>query len=108
MPDKFEINIDKKEVKNAINDVVESDYYKRIAQQVKKLRSGQMNEAFKGNADKWKALIHESAIQEYDEIILSILRENYAEYQEFIEPIKKMIGFHKINLKQTLQKETEK
>ncbi|MHA1131194.1 MAG: hypothetical protein ACTSQI_17200 [Candidatus Helarchaeota archaeon] len=106
MPEKFEIKIDKKEVKNAISDVVESDYYKRIAQQVKKLRSGQMKKAFKGNADKWRTIIHESAIEGYDEIILSILRENYQEYQEYIEPIKKMIRFHKIDLRKTLQTNT--
>lgn len=108
MPEKLEIKIDKKEVKNALSDVTESDYYRRIANQVKKLRTGQMDQAFKGNADKWRNIFHESALDEYDDVVLSILRENYQEYQEFIDPIKKLIGFHKLNLKETLQKEAEK
>ncbi|MHA1649337.1 MAG: hypothetical protein ACTSYB_04005 [Candidatus Helarchaeota archaeon] len=108
MPEKFEIKLDKKEVKNALSDVTETDYFQRISAQVKKLRSGQMNQAFKGNAEKWEKLFHTHALEKYDTLILSILREEYQTYQEFIDPIKKLIGFHKINLKQTLQKEIEK
>ncbi len=105
MTDKFEIKIDKKEVKSTIDEVTESDYYKRISEQVKKIRSGQMNDTFKGNADKWREILHNTALEDYDEIVLSILREEYQGYQEYIDPIKKMIGFHKINLKKTLEKE---
>ena len=38
MPEKFEINIDKKEVKNTIKDVEKNEYFNRIAEQVKKIR----------------------------------------------------------------------
>ena len=105
MPEKFEIKLDKKEVKNTISDIAQSEYYSRIAAQVKKLRSGQMDQAFKGNYEKWKNLYHTSALDSYDTLILSILRENYQEYQQYIDPIKKLIGFHKLNIKKSLQTE---
>lgn len=108
MSEKFEIKIDKKEVKNTINEVTDSDYYRRIAEQVKKIRSGQMNEVFKGNTEKWEQLFHLSALKNYDEIVFSILREEYRKYQQYIDPMKKLIVFYKINLKETLKKVLEK
>ena len=104
MPEKFEIKLDKKEVKNTIEDIEKSDYYKRIADQVKKIRSGETNQAFKGNADKWRDLFHNFALDDHDNIIMSVMHEDYLGYQAYIDPIKKLIGFHKLNLKKTLDK----
>ena len=39
MPEKFEIIIDEKEVKTKVAEVTESDFYKRIAEQAKKIRA---------------------------------------------------------------------
>ncbi|NVM27983.1 MAG: hypothetical protein HWN65_03990 [Candidatus Helarchaeota archaeon] len=107
MPDKFEINLDKKEVKNTIDEIEQSDYYKRIAEQVKKVRTGEIHQAFKGNAEKWKNLFHTSALDSYDNLVVSILREDYQDYQKYIEPIKKLVGFHKLNLKNAIFKEKD-
>ena len=107
MAEKFEIKLDKKEVKNALNDVEQSNYYNRIAEQVKKIRTGQINDAFKGNAEKWKDLFHSDELEKYDSLILSILRSDYQEYQQYIKPIKNFINFHKLNLKKTIFKQSE-
>jgi hypothetical protein len=104
MPDKFDIKIDKKEVKKSLDDITGSDYYQRIAEQVKKIKTGQINETFKGNADKWKNLFHQNALDDYDQIVLSILRDEYQEYQQFIDPIKDIIDFHKLDLTKSLKK----
>jgi CRISPR/Cas system CMR subunit Cmr6 (Cas7 group RAMP superfamily) len=108
LSEKFEIKLDKKEVKNALNDVVQSDYYNRIAAQVKKVRTGQINDAFKGNAEKWIDLFHLDELDKYDSLILSSLRSEYQEYQQYITLIKNFISFHKLNLKKTLIKEAGK
>jgi hypothetical protein len=108
MAEKFEIKLDKKEVKNALNDVEQSDYYNRIAEQVKKIRTGQINDAFKGNASKWQSLFNDDELEKYDTLILSILRSDYQQYQEFIQPIKSFINFHKLHLKKTIFKPSEK
>jgi hypothetical protein len=105
LTDKFEIKLDKKEAKNMLAEIEQSNYYSRIASQVKKIRSGQANKAFKGNADKWKEIFHSNAIQSYDDLILSLLREDYQQYQDYIDPVKKMVKFHKLNLQKTLKKE---
>ncbi|NVM01458.1 MAG: hypothetical protein HWN67_03935 [Candidatus Helarchaeota archaeon] len=104
--EKFEIKINKKEIKNAIEDINQSDFYKRIATQVKKVRSGKIKEAFKGNAEKWRKFFHNTDLDKYDFIVLSILREQYQNYQEYIKPIKKLIDFHDLKLK--LRKKNEK
>ncbi|MHA1265576.1 MAG: hypothetical protein ACTSRS_10105 [Candidatus Helarchaeota archaeon] len=105
MVDKFEIKLNKKELKTTLHEIEQSDYYKRIAEQVKKVRSGQTNQAFKGNAEKWKDIFHSATITSYDKLILSMLREDYLEYQKYIKPIKKLIKFHKLNLVEILKNE---
>ncbi|TFG05266.1 MAG: hypothetical protein EU536_02485 [Promethearchaeota archaeon] len=96
--DNFEIKLDKKEIKTTLKDIEDSDYYKRIANQVKKIRTGEINQAFKGNGDKWKEIFHSHTIETYDKLIISVLREEYQEYQKYIEPIKKLINFHNLNI----------
>lgn len=101
--EEFEIKLNKKEVKNSLDDINKSDYYQRIADQVKKIKSGQMNQAFKGNADKWRTIFHFSDLEKYDSIVLSILREDYQKYQQYIQPIKKLIDFHNLDLQKSLK-----
>ena len=108
MAEKFEIKIDKKEVKNALNDITQTDYYNRIAMQVKKIRTGQINDAFKGNAEKWKDIFHSDELEKYDTLILSSLRAEYQQYQQYIAPVKNLISFHKLNLRKILIKESKK
>lgn len=108
MTEKFEIKLDKKELKNALNDVEQSNYYNRIAAQVKKIRTGQINDIFKGNAEKWRDLFHHDELEKYDALILSILQSDYQGYQEYIKPIKSYISFHKLNLKKAIFKTPEK
>ncbi|MHA1376953.1 MAG: hypothetical protein ACTSRG_01100 [Candidatus Helarchaeota archaeon] len=104
MPEKFEINLNKKEIKSKFEDINKTDYYKRIASQVKKIKSGQMNKAFKGNAKIWKKQFHDTTLEKYDSIILSILKEDYQKYQQYINPIKKLINFHDLRLQKSLNK----
>ena len=104
MSEKCEIKVDKKEVKNTISDIEKSDYYQRISEQVKKIRSGQVNEAFKGNAEKWKEMFQNAALAEHDSAILAIMREEYVKYSDYIEQIQKFIGFHKLNIQKSLSK----
>ncbi len=99
--EKFEINLNKKEIKTAVDDVNKNDYFKRITTQVKKLRSGQMDQAFKGNVEKWRKTFHDSDLEKYDFMILSVLREDYTKYQQYIQAIKKLIDFHDIKLKKS-------
>ncbi len=96
--EKFEIKLNKKEIKNTMDDINKSDFYKRIAAQVKKVRSGKIKEAFKGNVDKWRKIFHNTDLEKYDFIVLSILREYYQNFEEYIKPIKKFIEFHELEL----------
>ena len=100
--EKFEIKLNKKEIKNAMDDINKTNFYQRIATQVKKVRSGKIKEAFKGNAERWQRNFHDIDLEKYDYIVLSILREHYQKYQEFIKPIKKFIDFHDLKIKDLL------
>ncbi|MFX1449634.1 MAG: hypothetical protein ACFFCM_02255 [Promethearchaeota archaeon] len=97
--EKFEIKLNKKEIKNTMDDINKTDFFQRIATQVKKVRSGKIKEAFKGNAERWRNIFHNTDLKKYDYIVLSILREYYQNYQEFIKPIKKYIDFHDLHIK---------
>ncbi|MHA1300656.1 MAG: hypothetical protein ACTSO9_14660 [Candidatus Helarchaeota archaeon] len=102
--EKFEIKLKKKEVQTRLEDINKSDYFQRIASQVKKIKSGQMNKAFKGNADIWRKKFHKSNLEKYDSIISSILREDYQKYQQFIQPIRKLINFHNLKFQNSIIK----
>jgi len=106
--EKFEIKLDKKEIKTTLDDINKSDYYQRIANQVKKLRSGKVDKAFKGNADEWRKILHNSDLKKYDHMVLSILREDYQKYEELIQPIIQFIDFHELDFQEFLKKIIQK
>ncbi|MHA1315417.1 MAG: hypothetical protein ACTSSI_15445 [Candidatus Helarchaeota archaeon] len=63
MSEKLKINLSKSEVKKEVKKIEESDYFTSLREQIKRIKSGQFNETFRGHAEKWQKIIHGTEFQ---------------------------------------------